>query len=231
MTSCGDPGAGRQREADHRLPPKGLRGNRIIRGQSDDSLASSIEEDIATDEQRSGALSDEICEGLIDLGFVTLGRRRRKGGPSSRTGETRRTGKIGGSRKSAASFEARSAPRSYPATPDIDDLCGHPLQGPRLRNVVGFHSRPEGMPCEDAYSIRCLAVRLSGSSSSGLRSHFLRSAAAAGLEQQVIARTKTQRGSCMRELVSAFIAGRVDRRRFLKGMTASGFTSAAAKSV
>jgi thiamine pyrophosphate-dependent acetolactate synthase large subunit-like protein len=35
----------------------------------------------------------------------------------------------------------------------------------------------------------------------------------------------------MRELVSAFIAGRVDRRGFLKAMTATGFTLAAAESV
>ena len=35
----------------------------------------------------------------------------------------------------------------------------------------------------------------------------------------------------MRDLVGAFIAGRVGRRGFLKGMTAAGFTAAAAESV
>lgn len=35
----------------------------------------------------------------------------------------------------------------------------------------------------------------------------------------------------MRDLVGGFIAGRIDRRGFLKGMTAAGFTVAAAESV
>src|ERR1700680_2175909 len=43
-----------------------------------------------------------------------LGRRRLKGQPSSRTGENSPYGMIGGIEETSASFEARSAPRSYP---------------------------------------------------------------------------------------------------------------------
>src|SRR5215469_2492664 len=47
-----------------------------------------------------------------------LGRLRLKGQPSSRTGENSPYGMIGGIEETSASFEARSAPRSYPtATP------------------------------------------------------------------------------------------------------------------
>src|SRR5215469_8765245 len=44
-----------------------------------------------------------------------LGRLRLKGQPSSRTGENSPYGMIGGIEETSASFEARSAPRSYPA--------------------------------------------------------------------------------------------------------------------
>src|SRR5262250_348646 len=43
-----------------------------------------------------------------------LGRLRLKGQPSSRTGENSPYGMIGGIEETSASFEARSAPRSYP---------------------------------------------------------------------------------------------------------------------
>ena len=43
-----------------------------------------------------------------------LGRRRPKRHPSSRTGENPPYGMIGGIEETSASFEARSAPRSYP---------------------------------------------------------------------------------------------------------------------
>ena len=45
---------------------------------------------------------------------VVLGRPRPKGQPSSRTGENSPYGMIGGIEETSASFEARSAPRSYP---------------------------------------------------------------------------------------------------------------------
>ena len=46
-----------------------------------------------------------------------LGRPRLKGQPSSRTGENPPYGMIGGIEETSASFEARSAPRSYPTDP------------------------------------------------------------------------------------------------------------------
>src|SRR6516165_4098896 len=48
---------------------------------------------------------------------AVLGRPRPKGQPSSRTGENSPYGMIGGIEETSASFEARSAPRSYPTTP------------------------------------------------------------------------------------------------------------------
>jgi hypothetical protein len=46
---------------------------------------------------------------------AVLGRPRLKGQPSSRTGENSPYGMRGGIEETSASFEARSAPRSYPA--------------------------------------------------------------------------------------------------------------------
>src|SRR6516164_8801809 len=74
---------------------------------------------------------------------AVLGRPRLKGQPSSRTGENSPYGMIGGIEETSASFEARSAPRSYPTgsvllhcmSPKVahhDDLCTaalHPLIG------------------------------------------------------------------------------------------------------
>jgi hypothetical protein len=49
----------------------------------------------------------------LKLNHMT-GRRRLKCQPSSRTGENPPYGMIGGIEETSASFEARSAPRSYP---------------------------------------------------------------------------------------------------------------------
>src|SRR5438477_12538435 len=48
---------------------------------------------------------------------VVLGRPRLNGQPSSRTGENPPYGMIGEIEETSASFEARSAPRSYPTDP------------------------------------------------------------------------------------------------------------------
>ena len=53
------------------------------------------------------------CREQLKLEAV-LGRPRLKGQPSSRTGENSPYGMIGGIEDTSASFEARSAPRSYP---------------------------------------------------------------------------------------------------------------------
>ena len=58
---------------------------------------------------------------------AVLGRPRPKGKPSSRTGENSPYGMIGGIEETSASFEARSAPRSYPtgaSNPDVYRLAG-----------------------------------------------------------------------------------------------------------
>ena len=49
-----------------------------------------------------------------DLSFVTSGKAPPESQPSSRTGENPPYGMIGGIVETSASFEARSAPRSYP---------------------------------------------------------------------------------------------------------------------
>src|SRR5215470_2980799 len=49
-----------------------------------------------------------------------LGRLRLKSQPSSRNGENSPYGMIGGIEETSASFEARSAPRSYPTMCDVD---------------------------------------------------------------------------------------------------------------
>src|SRR5215470_13716988 len=59
-----------------------------------------------------------------------LGRLRLKGQPSSRTGENSPYGMIGGIEETSASFEARSAPRSYPTQagirPSVELQASHP---------------------------------------------------------------------------------------------------------
>jgi ABC transporter substrate binding protein len=55
---------------------------------------------------------------LIDVS----GRSRLKSQPCSRTGENPQSGMLGGIEETAASFEARFAPRSYPTGTDIPDM-------------------------------------------------------------------------------------------------------------
>src|SRR3954469_25888869 len=52
------------------------------------------------------------------LSLLRPGRPRLTGQPSSRTGENPPYGMSGGIEETSASFEARSAPRSYPGSPD-----------------------------------------------------------------------------------------------------------------
>src|SRR6266436_8226519 len=52
------------------------------------------------------------------------GRRHLKSLPSSRTGENPPYGLIGGVEETSASFEARSAPRSYPTALTTSLFCG-----------------------------------------------------------------------------------------------------------
>src|SRR3984893_10315997 len=63
-----------------------------------------------------------------------LGRRRPKRHPSSRTGENPPYGMIGGIEETSASFEARSAPRSYPT-------IGYAAHG-----VAGLHGESAALP-------------------------------------------------------------------------------------
>ena len=83
-------------------------------------------EPAGTDSVRCQRRGHEACEGRtqtrrwpanagsrLKLDAV-LGRPRPKGQPSSRTGENSPYGMIGGIEETSASFEARSAPRSYP---------------------------------------------------------------------------------------------------------------------
>ena len=51
------------------------------------------------------------------------GRHRLESQPSSRTGENPPYGMIGGIEETSASFEARSAPRSYPTEPALRFRC------------------------------------------------------------------------------------------------------------
>src|SRR5262250_2907160 len=65
-----------------------------------------------------------------------LGRLRLKGQPSSRTGENSPYGMIGGIEETSASFEARSAPRSYPTEADIRSSVE--LQASDLQLLTGY---------------------------------------------------------------------------------------------
>src|SRR5215469_6712098 len=67
-----------------------------------------------------------------------LGRLRLKGQPSSRTGENSPYGMIGGIEETSASFEARSAPRSYPTR-----LCENAASG--VIRELGFPRDTRGM--------------------------------------------------------------------------------------
>src|SRR5215469_5331913 len=61
-----------------------------------------------------------------------LGRLRLKGQPSSRTGENSPYGMIGGIEETSASFEARSAPRSYPTRAAIRQVVELQALEPQL---------------------------------------------------------------------------------------------------
>jgi hypothetical protein len=78
---------------------------------------------------------------------AVLGRPRLKGQPSSRTGENSPYGMIGGIEETSASFEARSAPRSYPTV--ADDV--------RTREVAPRHSSEEAG--EQSSALRYGAIR------------------------------------------------------------------------
>src|SRR6516225_9176413 len=76
-----------------------------------------------------------------------LGRRRPKCHPSSRTGENPPYGMIGGIEETSASFEARSAPRSYPTHRGARQrrLSRAPPGPParhRPRELAGSRNRP-----------------------------------------------------------------------------------------
>src|SRR5215831_3312137 len=70
----------------------------------------------------------------------TLGRRRPKCHPSSRTGENPPYGMIGGIEETSASFEARSAPRSYP-TGGRCRVTGTSTRHPHRPQAVRRHPR------------------------------------------------------------------------------------------
>src|SRR5215813_13310240 len=60
-----------------------------------------------------------------------LGRRRLKCHPSSRTGENPPYGMIGGIEETSASFEARSAPRSYQTAGGVQQWASLPRSSTR----------------------------------------------------------------------------------------------------
>jgi len=70
-----------------------------------------------------------------------LGRRRPKRHPSSRIGENPPYGMTGGIEETSASFEARSAPRSYPTYGNWDDGCGQTTLVPRCNATVPASSK------------------------------------------------------------------------------------------
>src|SRR6516162_277238 len=72
-----------------------------------------------------------------------LGRHRPKCHPSSRTGENPPYGMIGGIEETSASFEARSAPRSYPTAGGVQQWASLP----RSRVSCRLVHRNERQPC------------------------------------------------------------------------------------
>jgi hypothetical protein len=99
-----------------------------------------------------------------------LGRRRPKRHPSSRTGENPPYGMIGGIEETSASFEARSAPRSYPT-------AGAPSNGRPYRNRperLGFHryggDRLSTQACHRAVASLGKPIKMLGGHSTGRRS-------------------------------------------------------------
>ena len=74
-----------------------------------------------------------------------LGRRRPKCHPSSRTGENPPYGMIGGIEETSASFEARSAPRSYPTAGCA--LKAHETMSPEMATAVKLSRQPRTESC------------------------------------------------------------------------------------
>src|SRR4029077_9101659 len=74
----------------------------------------------------------------LKVGDVS-GRPRLKGQPSSRTGENPPYGMIGGIEETSASFEARSAPRSYPTDPHRPQVMRSGPRGSRRSVDRGAH--------------------------------------------------------------------------------------------
>src|SRR6476660_2253367 len=68
------------------------------------------------------------------------GRRHLKSQPSSRIGENPPYGMIGGIEETSASFEARSAPRSYPTDPHRPQVMRSGPRGSRRSVDRGAHS-------------------------------------------------------------------------------------------
>jgi hypothetical protein len=73
------------------------------------------------------------------------GRRRLKGLPSSRTGENPPYGMIGGIEETSASYEARSAPRSYPTGGCA--LEAHETMSPEMATAVKPSRQPRTESC------------------------------------------------------------------------------------
>ena len=108
---------------------------------------------------------DEVHEGRCKLGRWTAhagsklkaaddpGRHRLESQPSSRTGENPPYGMIGGIEETSASFEARSAPRSYPTpinvtSPPPNDAVRKSIRSPRagLRAARPKRRLPKSTP-------------------------------------------------------------------------------------
>src|SRR5246127_5443937 len=78
-----------------------------------------------------------------------LGRRRPKRHPSSRTGENPPYGMIGGIEETSASFEARSAPRSYPTAGGAQQRASLPQSIDESSQI----DRPEFAAPEEVFSL------------------------------------------------------------------------------
>src|ERR1700738_4833249 len=89
-----------------------------------------------------------------------------KSQPSSRTGENPPYGMIGGIEETSASFEARSAPRSYP-TPLIGNRRRRHSRFAQARLIVGLSSRDRPVSSilvvfNASHSVRARRYRISG---------------------------------------------------------------------
>jgi len=79
----------------------------------------------ATEDANVGRKPENV-QGMPGVGLTCTrrGRRRRKGQPWSRTGENSPYGILGGTMETSASFEARSAPSSYPTDRGVRQRAG-----------------------------------------------------------------------------------------------------------